>query len=105
MNMEKLTNKSQQALSGAHQIAVDLNHQELSPMHLMAALVRQKAGLIPSLLQKLSVLVADAESAVDEILKKRPSVSGLGVQTYTSRALTAVLSEAQRVANRMKDEY
>lgn len=105
MDMEKLTQKSQQALSSAHQIAVQLNHQQLLPIHLLTALIQQKDGLIPSVLQKLSVATTAAEKCAYEILEKHPSVSGEGVQIYSSRALTALFTESGRLAGRMKDEY
>ncbi|KMQ50789.1 ATP-dependent chaperone protein ClpB [Chitinispirillum alkaliphilum] len=105
MDIEKLTTKSQQALSEAHELAVEMNHQELVPLHLVTVLVGQRDGLVPALLNKLSVPVDSAKSVALELLKKYPSVTGKGVQTYTSRALSAVLSEAKRLAGRMKDEY
>ena len=48
MNLEKFTRKSQEALSGAHAAAVEMGHQELVPLHLVLALVRDRQGLIPS---------------------------------------------------------
>jgi ATP-dependent Clp protease ATP-binding subunit ClpB len=105
MNGEKLTKKSQEALSSAHAVAVELNHQELQPVHLVAALIRQQDGLIPSLLKKLDVSVIDAETSVAALLRKIPVVTGAGVQTHMSRSLTAVLQDAERKASQMKDEY
>jgi ATP-dependent Clp protease ATP-binding subunit ClpB len=105
MNAEKLTKKSQDAINNAHEIAVELNHQELQPLHLIAALIRQQEGLIPSLLQKLDISTADAENAVTALLKKIPVVTGAGLQTTMSRSLTAVLQDAERKASQMKDDY
>jgi ATP-dependent Clp protease ATP-binding subunit ClpB len=105
MNAEKLTKKSQDAINSAHAIAVELNHQELQPLHLVAALIRQQEGLVPSLLQKLDVSIGDAEAAITVLLKKIPVVTGAGVQTTMSRSLTAVLHDAERKASQMKDDY
>ncbi|MFW5785033.1 MAG: ATP-dependent chaperone ClpB [Chitinispirillaceae bacterium] len=105
MNIEKFTKKSQEALSSAQEIAVQMNHQELVPLHVLLALLQQRDSLIPSLFSKMGISGTDAEATASELLKKVPVVSGQGVQTYASRSLTAVLSEAQRLASRMKDEY
>jgi len=105
MNMEKMTKKSQEALSTAHSIAVEAHHQELQPLHLFAALMRQEQGLVASLLQRMGVPGAAVESSISDELGKIPSVQGEGLQTYMSRSLTAVLSEAQRKAAQLKDDF
>jgi ATP-dependent Clp protease ATP-binding subunit ClpB len=105
MNIEKFTNKSQEALSGAQTIAVEMNHQELVPLHVVLALIRDRQGLVPALLAKFNITPASAEEAALHLLRKLPQVSGQGVQTYTSRSLTAVLADAQRKAAQMKDDF
>jgi ATP-dependent Clp protease ATP-binding subunit ClpB len=106
MNAEKLTSKSQEAVHGANRIAVEMNHQELTPLHLMLALVMQQNGLVQTILDKLGVPVKDAAEAIIERLKKLPAVTGSGAtQTYMSRGLTLVFSEAEKTAARMKDDY
>jgi ATP-dependent Clp protease ATP-binding subunit ClpB len=105
MNLDKLTRKSQEALNAAHTIAVEMNHQELVPLHLVLALIRQEEGIVRAILLKLGVAKDVAESAALELLAKIPQVSGSGVQTYTSRSLTAVLADAQRKAEQMKDDF
>jgi ATP-dependent Clp protease ATP-binding subunit ClpB len=105
MDLEKFTRKSQEALNSGHAIAVEMNHQELLPLHVVLALVRDPQGLVASLLSKLGVATAAAEEAALNVLRKVPQVSGQGVQTYTSRGLTAVLTDAQRKAQQMKDEF
>ncbi len=105
MNIEKFTRKSQEALNSANALAVEMNHQEIMPMHVILALIRQSEGLIPSLLEHMGVQVSTAEKSALALLQKIPIVTGQGVQTYMSRALTAVLTEAQRKAVQMKDEF
>jgi ATP-dependent Clp protease ATP-binding subunit ClpB len=105
MDLEKFTSKSQEALNSANAIAVEMNHQELVPMHVVLALIRDGQGLVPSMLAKLGVSGAAAENAAAEILRKLPQVSGQGVQTYTSRSLTAVLADAERKMSQMKDDF
>ncbi len=105
MNMEKMTKKSQEALSAAHAIAVENNHQELLPIHLLAALIQQEDGLVPMLLERIGVKREAVKTAIENELRKIPAVHGEGVQTYVSRSLTAVLSEAQKRATQLKDDY
>jgi ATP-dependent Clp protease ATP-binding subunit ClpB len=105
MNIEKFTSKSQEALNSANAIAVEMNHQELVPLHVVLALIRDRQGLVPSILSKLDVAADAAENAALEILRKLPQVSGQGVQTYASRGLTAVLADAQRKTAQMKDDF
>jgi ATP-dependent Clp protease ATP-binding subunit ClpB len=106
MNAEKFTSKSQEALSGANKIAVEMNHQELVPLHLMLALVMEQGGLVQTILQKLEVDVKDITEALMEKLRAIPAVTGSGAtQTYMSRSLTQVITEAEKIASRMKDDY
>ncbi|MCU0609421.1 MAG: ATP-dependent chaperone ClpB [Chitinispirillaceae bacterium] len=105
MNFEKFTKKSQEAINAAHTIAVEMNHQELLPLHLLLALIRDQQGLIPALMSKLGIEPNSAEAAILSLLMKIPRVSGDNLQTYTSRHFTALLSDAQALANRMKDEF
>jgi ATP-dependent Clp protease ATP-binding subunit ClpB len=106
MNAEKLTSMSQEAVNGANKIAVEMNHQELAPLHLMLALVMQQNGLVQTILDKLGISAKDAAEAIIGKLKKLPAVTGSGAtQTYMSRGLTLVFSEAEKIAARMKDDY
>ena len=105
MNVEKFTRKSQEALSSANALAVEMNHQEIIPTHLLLALIRQKEGLVQSILSRMGVQTSKAEEVVLDLLNKIPVVTGQGVQTYMSRALTTVLNEAQRKSEQMKDDF
>ncbi|MBD3239123.1 MAG: ATP-dependent chaperone ClpB [Chitinivibrionales bacterium] len=106
MDYGKFTTKSQEALQNAASIAVEMGHQELGPLHLLLALVRQEEGLVPALLGKAGVDRRALDQAVADRLTKKPRVSGPGAeQTYMSRSLTAVLNEARKAASSMKDDY
>jgi ATP-dependent Clp protease ATP-binding subunit ClpB len=104
MDLEKLTRKAQEAVSRTQEVAVELGHQEIVPLHLVLALVGQENGVVPSLLSKMGVKPSVVESAINEQLHKLPVVSGAG-QSYASRGFTAVIAEAQKLASRMKDDY
>ncbi|MDR0308042.1 MAG: ATP-dependent chaperone ClpB [Chitinispirillales bacterium] len=105
MNIDKFTTRAQEALNTAQEIAVRMDHQELTSLHLLEALLRQQNGFIPSLLDKLGVNKDMAQQTLAASLRRLPVVSGAGIQTYASRGLTAVLAEAKQLAAQMKDEY
>jgi ATP-dependent Clp protease ATP-binding subunit ClpB len=105
MDTEKLTVKSQEAISDANGSAVEMNHQEISPLHLMLALIRQKDGFVATLITKSGASVSAVEKYITDKLARIPSVSGQGVQTYMSRQLVAVLNDAHKRASQMKDDY
>ena len=103
MDIQKFTRKSQEALNSAIP-GSQMNHQEILPMHLVLALIRQENGFVPSILAKLNVSLSSAESAAMESLRKVPTVTGQGVQTYMSRSFPP-LNEAIRKTSQMKDEF
>jgi ATP-dependent chaperone ClpB len=106
MNAEKFTSKSQEAINGCNKIAVELDHQEILPLHLLLALCMQQGGLVQTVLEKLGVDAQAMQQAVMDKLRMLPAVTGSGAtQTYMSRGLTQVLSEADKIASRMKDEF
>jgi ATP-dependent Clp protease ATP-binding subunit ClpB len=105
MDFEKFTRKSQEALNTANSIAVEMNHQEIHPIHVIIALLKQTDGLIASLLNKLHITLPKAEEIAVAIAKKYPAVTGQNIQTYMSRSLTSVLSDAQQKSRQMKDEF
>lgn len=105
MNIDKLTNKAQEALNSANAIAVEYHHQEISPIHLIAALIQQDNGFIGNILNKMGIDLLKAESVAVALMRRIPAVTGQGVQTYMSRSLTNVLTDAQKRSNQMKDEF
>ncbi|MGB7569005.1 MAG: ATP-dependent chaperone ClpB [Chitinivibrionales bacterium] len=106
MNAEKLTSKSQEAINGCNKIAVEMDHQEILPLHLLLALCMQQGGLVQTVLEKLGVNAQTMQQAIMDKLRTVPAVTGSGAtQTYMSRGLTLVLSEAEKIASRMKDEF
>jgi ATP-dependent Clp protease ATP-binding subunit ClpB len=106
MTMNKLTEKAQEALAAAHDIALTWNHQELLPLHLLAALLHQDDGFVRSIIDHLGTPVADVVRAADEALRSVPTVTGTGLsQVNMSRSLSKLLIEAQERANRLQDEF
>ncbi len=104
MNVQKLTLKSQEALQTAQEIASSYNNQALEPIHLLAALAQDTAGIVPSMLLKLGANTTILKIKINESLEHLPKVSGL-TQHYLSNDLNAVFDEALKEANALKDEY
>ena len=108
MDIGKFTEKSQQALAEAQNIAVRFGHQEVDAEHLADALVRQEQGLVPRLLDRMGQKPEAFADALERELGKRPAVSGPGAapgQIFVSKRLNAVLVKAQDFARQLKDEY
>ena len=108
MNTNQYTQKTLEALQAAQQLAVEYQHNALEPAHLLHALAAQENGLIPQLLQKLSVDPGSFAAAVAEKLSALPRVSGSGRdpdKVYISQATDKVLSAAAREAKAMKDDF
>ncbi|MDA0373675.1 MAG: ATP-dependent chaperone ClpB [Planctomycetota bacterium] len=108
MDLNRLTQKSQEAVSQAQQRAVTFGHQEVDCEHLLLALVEQEEGLVARLFAKMDVARGPFASALEAELRKKPSVSGPGYEAgkiFLSQRLARVLTEAERHAKRMQDEY
>ena len=105
MNSNKLTQKSQEALQEAQSVALRRGHQEVDVEHLMAFLLEQDGGVLPRILQRLEVPVADLRAAFDEALGKRARVSGPGADIRMGRRLHELLVRAEDEAGKLKDQY
>ena len=105
MNLEKLTNKTREALINAQQIAVEHNNNELRNIHLLAALCRQEGGTVPSILERLGVNRRLFDGQVEQALAELPKISGSGQQLYNSSEFSEMLNNAAKQAESMRDEY
>lgn len=107
MDLNRLTQKSQEALNAAQELAVRRQHQEVDAEHLLMALLDQEGGLVPSLLARMDVRDRDLAAAVEAELAKRPQVTGSAEpgKIYITQRLQRLLVEAQDAAHRLKDEY
>jgi len=108
MNVEKLTQKSQQALQAAQAIASTRNHVELDGEHLLLALLEQPEGLVSRLLGRTACNVEVLKVDLERELDRRPSVTGPGVEAgkvYASTRLQKLLVQAEQEATRLKDDY
>jgi ATP-dependent Clp protease ATP-binding subunit ClpB len=104
MKMDKFTVMSQEALQGAYAKAEELNHQEVTPEHLLWVFLNQKENIVNSLLSKIGVQPDAVKADLEKIFGKTPRVEG-GTEAYPSRRLRQVMQQAQKEAASMKDEY
>lgn len=106
MNMELFTQKSQEAIMQAQEIALREGHQEMSVEHIHDALLTQEEGLIPRLLGLLSIDHKILERELREHLDRQPKVQGSGVSSvYPSRKFSELLLKAKDEAKNFNDEY
>ncbi|OMD82660.1 MULTISPECIES: ATP-dependent chaperone ClpB [Paenibacillus] len=108
MDFNKLTQKLQEAVAAAQSLASDSGHQEIDNLHLLKALLQQQEGLLPRLLQKMNIPVAELMRSTDELLQRKPSISGSGASTvrrYASQSLIHLLEQAEKEAAKMQDEF
>ncbi|HJX26754.1 MAG TPA: Clp protease N-terminal domain-containing protein, partial [Thermoanaerobaculia bacterium] len=108
MDINRLTQKSQEALQSAQTKALRFGHQEVDGEHLLLALLEQPEGLVPRLLARMDVPAATLVTETERELTRRPSVSGPGMEAgkiYVSNRLQKVFLRAEDEAKRLKDEY
>lgn len=105
MNIEKYTQNAQGAIIDCQNIAVEEGHQQIDGEHLHLALLMQKDGLIPKLLKFMNINTGEVTGAVQQQIDKLPKVSGSAESMYTTRRLQQLLLNAEKKAEKMKDEY
>src|SRR5580704_1262087 len=102
---DKFTVKSQQAMQQAQERAAALGNPEVQPVHLLLALIEDREGVIPSVLEKIGVPTERLEHDLHQIEEKLPRVAGAANQPGLSQALNKALEQAFREAANFKDEY
>jgi ATP-dependent Clp protease ATP-binding subunit ClpB len=105
MRLDKLTIKAQEALQAARDLADGKRHQELTPEHVLAALLAQEGGITPALLQKVG---ADPEAlgrAVEQAFEQQPQVTGATADIYVGRRFKDFVEHAAKQAQELKDSY
>jgi len=104
MNLNRYTEKAQEAVLAAKSLAEELQHQELSVEHLVVALAEQEGGIVPRLLELRGIDPRTFAARVRDILNRRPKVFG-ATQVYLSPKLNAAFTFAEKEAERLRDEY
>jgi ATP-dependent Clp protease ATP-binding subunit ClpB len=103
MNLNKFTEKAQEAVMTAQNLASEFTHAEVTPEHLLVALVEQQGGIVPSVLRKLGLdpsrVAADARKLFDSMPK------AYGADLRFSPRVKLIVDTAQAEAQRLQDEY
>ncbi|MCK4621676.1 MAG: ATP-dependent chaperone ClpB [Desulfuromonadales bacterium] len=108
IDLNRTTQKVQEALQGAQALALRFGHAEIDGEHLLLALCEQQDGLTPRLMQKLAVPHDELIAGLRKDLESRPRISGPGADSgklYASRRLSNLLLQAEAEAKQLKDEY
>ncbi|MEP9380723.1 ATP-dependent chaperone ClpB [Nocardioides sp. KR10-350] len=107
MDLNRLTEKSQEALHDAQTLALRYGNTEITVEHLLLALLEQRDGLVARLLERSGIDVTSLRGQVESRLSSLPRVSGTGGtgQIHASRSLNEVLVAAAGIAEHLKDEY
>ena len=105
MDLDKFTQKAQEAIIGAQSVAGEHSHGQVEPGHLLLALLRQSDGIVPQIIQKLEANPGEMALALEGELQRKPKVYGATTQVGLSRELSRTFDEAQKTAARMRDDY
>ena len=110
MDINRLTDKSQEALRQAQTLASRRNHQGVDVEHLFSALLEPADGIVTTLLAQTGVSVAAVKKALDQELDRIPQVTGAGAaagpdQAYVTQRLSRLFTRAEDEARGLKDDY
>ena len=105
MRIDKFTQKMQEALQGAQDLASQSNHQEIANEHFLSVLLDQADGITRPLLEKMGVPMARLREGLASELERRPKIHGAAVDLRLSNELRSVLDGAEKEMSKLKDEY
>ena len=105
MRLDRLTLKSRDAVQNAHEIARNFDHQEITPEHLLLALLQQEDGVVVPIVQRLGANATAIKNALEDELQKGSKVYGKGAQLYISRSLENIFDSAWKEAHQLKDQF
>ena len=105
MNLDKFTQKSQEAILQAQELARDLNHQAVEPTHLLMALQRQDEGIVPAIVTRVAGSLQALRAELQNDLNKHPKIQGASVDVGLAQTTADVLTAAERYAKGMQDDY
>ncbi|MCD4706927.1 MAG: ATP-dependent chaperone ClpB [Candidatus Sabulitectum sp.] len=104
MTLEKLTIKAREAVTEAINSASSAGNPEVTPLHILSALVNDDSGTIPGIMNRLGVQLSTLAGGITEALSNLPRSSG-GAQPALSRITLNVLKDSEKISQRMKDDF
>jgi ATP-dependent Clp protease ATP-binding subunit ClpB len=102
---DKFTVKAQEAVQRASQLASEHGNPELQPLHLLAALLEDKEGIVPPVLEKIGIGPQAVLNEVYGAIDKLPKIAGESSQASFSNEVNKLLEQAFKEAANFKDEY
>ena len=105
MDLNKYTQKSQEAILRAQQLAQEYNHQSVEPAHLLLALLQQDEGVVPAIVGKVAGSVQSLRDELRNELERRPKIHGSNTEVGLAQTTSEVLKAAERYAKGMQDDY
>ena len=105
MRIDKFTQKGQEAILEAQNLAQEYGHPAVEPEHLLQALMAQEGGVVPSILARIGADTGALATSLEQALNRMPRATGANVQVGISRELTTILEEAEDIAGSMRDDY
>ena len=105
MRIDRFTQKMQEALQAAQDIAAQFNHQEIGNEHFLSALLDQTDGVTRPLLEKMGVAVDQLQDSLRAELEQRPQVQGASIELRLGNELRTVLDAAEKEMAKLKDEF
>lgn len=103
MNTQRLTIKSQELISAMQELATENGHQQITDLHLMAAMLQQPEALIHPILAKLEISEEELSRQIHAALQRLPKVQG--GQIYLAQEVLDILHAAEKEADRLGDDY
>ncbi|MFN2279363.1 MAG: Clp protease N-terminal domain-containing protein, partial [Candidatus Promineifilaceae bacterium] len=105
MRLDKYTQKAQESVLQAQDLAQKMNHPAVEAEHLLLALVTQEGGVVPSVLKRIGADSSLLLNSIEQALAGMPRATGSSVQVGMSRDLANVINEAEAIAAQMKDDF
>ncbi|MBN1286123.1 MAG: ATP-dependent chaperone ClpB [Anaerolineae bacterium] len=105
MDLSRFTQRAQQAVVSAQSLAMEYSHQEITPEHLLLALLRQQDGVAPQIVAKIGARPETLTTQLESMLQSRPKIHGGNVEPGLVSATVNVLNRAEKEARKMRDEY
>jgi ATP-dependent Clp protease ATP-binding subunit ClpB len=108
MNLDKFTNKAQEAITVSKNLLVKFGHSQVTPEHVMLACLEQEEGIAAKILTHLDVLTEKVIAELTEYLERQPKGTSMNLtkdEIHVSNKLMQILDDAQKEAERLKDEY
>jgi len=105
MNFENYTERARGFVQAAQAVAIRANHQQLTPEHLLKALLEDEEGMAAKLISAAGGNPELAVAAVDQALARLPKVSGQGAQPYATAEIVRLFDQAQQIAKKAGDSY